>query len=144
MRTCRTSTERGGRTDTRPSPRWTHPTRRSSMTAGAETRAPDAAAALSHVSATQGDAARPFADRHIGPRSQQTQEMLAELGYDSLEALAAEAVPANIAQADPLTYAPTGERETLARLRELAAKNTMRVQMIGQGYHDTITPAENP
>src|SRR5690625_652060 len=111
------------------------------MTAGAETRTPDAAAALSHVSATQGDAARPFADRHIGPRSQQTQEMLAELGYDSLEALAAEAVPANIAQADPLTYAPTGERETLARLRELAAKNTMRVQMIGQGYHDTITPA---
>ena len=111
------------------------------MTAGAETRTPDAAAALSHVSATQGDAPRPFADRHIGPRAHQTQEMLAELGYDSLEALAAEAVPANIVQADPLTYAPMGERETLARLRELAAKNTMRVQMIGQGFHDTITPA---
>ncbi|MGO1607783.1 aminomethyl-transferring glycine dehydrogenase [Brevibacterium yomogidense] len=111
------------------------------MTAGAETRTPDAAAALSHVSAARGDAPRPFADRHIGPRASQTQEMLAELGYDSLEALAAEAVPASIAQADPLTYAPMGERETLARLRELAAKNTMRVQMIGQGFHDTTTPA---
>ncbi|GAA4511517.1 aminomethyl-transferring glycine dehydrogenase [Brevibacterium yomogidense] len=111
------------------------------MTAGAEAHTPDAAAALSHLTATSGDSARPFADRHIGPRAQQTQEMLATLGYDSLEALSAEAVPENIAQAAPLTFAPMGERETLERLRELASKNTMRVQMIGQGYHDTITPA---
>src|SRR5699024_2472644 len=112
-----------------------------SMTAGAEARTPDAAAALSRMTATNGDSARPFADRHIGPRAQQTQDMLAALGYASLEALSAEAVPENIAQAAPLSFAPMGERETLARLRELASKNTMRVQMIGQGYHDTITPA---
>ena len=111
------------------------------MTAGAEIRTPDAAAALAHVTATSGDGARPFADRHIGPRAQQTQEMLAELGFESLEALAAAAVPANIAQGSPLAFPALGEKETQDRLRELASKNTMRVQMIGQGYHDTITPA---
>ena len=111
------------------------------MTAGAQTSAPDAAAALAHVTATAGDAARPFADRHIGPRAQQTQEMLAELGFDSLEALAAAAVPSTIAQATPLSFPALGEKETQDRLRELASQNTMRVQMIGQGYYDTVTPA---
>jgi glycine dehydrogenase len=111
------------------------------MTAGAEIRTPDATAALAHVTATSGDGARPFADRHIGPRAQQTQEMLAELGFESLEALAAAAVPQTIAQGSPLAFPALGEKETQDRLRELASKNTMRVQMIGQGYHDTITPA---
>src|SRR6185369_14730392 len=32
------------------------------------------------------------------------------------------------------------ETETLAELRALAAKNRPLVQMIGMGYHDTITP----
>jgi glycine dehydrogenase len=111
------------------------------MTAGAEIRTPDATAALAHVTATSGDGARPFADRHIGPRAQQTQEMLAELGFESLEALAAAAVPQTIAQGSPLAVPALGEKETQDRLRELASQNTMRVQMIGQGYYDTVTPA---
>ena len=36
--------------------------------------------------------------------------------------------------------APASETETLAELRALAAKNRPMVQMIGLGYHDTITP----
>ena len=33
------------------------------------------------------------------------------------------------------------EVEVLAELRKLAAKNKTAVQMIGQGYYDTVTPA---
>ncbi|MEG0029020.1 MAG: aminomethyl-transferring glycine dehydrogenase, partial [Aurantimicrobium sp.] len=36
---------------------------------------------------------------------------------------------------------PATERETIAELRELASKNTLRRSLIGQGYYDTITPA---
>ena len=97
---------------------------------------------LAHTSAATGDTPRPFSDRHIGPRAAQIEEMLERIGYDSLEALAAEAVPGDIAEDGPLALAPAvTETEVLTRLKELAAKNVRRVQMIGQGYSDTITPA---
>lgn len=96
---------------------------------------------LAHTTAPTGDTERPFSDRHIGPRADDTQAMLAELGYDSLEALSSAAVPASI-QIDGLDL-PTGrsEAEVLEDLRSLAGQNIMRKQMIGQGYYDTITPA---
>ncbi|QQB15361.1 aminomethyl-transferring glycine dehydrogenase [Brevibacterium casei] len=96
---------------------------------------------LAHTTQATGDTARPFSDRHIGPRADDTAEMLAELGYDSLEALAEAAVPASI-QIDGLDL-PGGRTETevLADLRDLASQNVMRKQMIGQGYYDTVTPA---
>ncbi|MFH5822550.1 aminomethyl-transferring glycine dehydrogenase [Georgenia sp. AZ-5] len=82
-----------------------------------------------------------FADRHIGARPDDTATMLDELGLPSLDALADAAVPAGIRQAGPLDLPPAlSETEVLARLREMAEKNAMRVQMIGQGYHGTVTP----
>ncbi|MGW9826441.1 glycine cleavage system P protein (glycine dehydrogenase) [Brevibacterium pityocampae] len=108
------------------------------MTAGSL----DRTSTLAHTSAPAGDTVRPFSDRHIGPRAPQVEEMLAAIGYDSLEALAAEAVPATITEDGPLALAPAlTEAEVLTRLKEIAAKNVRRVQMIGQGYSDTITPA---
>ncbi|WP_227425598.1 aminomethyl-transferring glycine dehydrogenase [Pengzhenrongella sicca] len=87
------------------------------------------------------DAAVDFADRHIGPRGAETAHMLAQLGYESLDALVDAAVPATIRAEVPLDLpAPRSEPEVLAALRAIAAKNTVMTQMIGLGYSDTITP----
>src|SRR5690242_11633064 len=75
--------------------------------------------------------------------------MLAVIGVDSLDELAAKAVPAGIL--DRLTGSgdapgldqlppPASETEALAELRSLAGENTVAVSMIGQGYYDTLTP----
>jgi glycine dehydrogenase len=52
------------------------------------------------------------------------------------------AVPASIRQETALKLSDAlSEVEVLAELRRLAGKNKTAVQMIGQGYYDTITPA---
>ncbi|MHA7294186.1 aminomethyl-transferring glycine dehydrogenase [Arthrobacter sp. HLT1-21] len=82
-----------------------------------------------------------FADRHIGPRSTAATQMLSMLGYPSLDKLVEVAVPANIRSAGPLNLpAALSESQVLAQLRAIAGKNTTAVQMIGQGYFDTVTP----
>ncbi|MET4096813.1 aminomethyl-transferring glycine dehydrogenase [Arthrobacter sp. UYCu712] len=84
-----------------------------------------------------------FADRHIGARRQtDIDTMLKAVGYDSLDGLVDNAVPDSIRQEKPLSLdSGLSEVEVLAELRMLAAKNKTAVQMIGQGYYDTITPA---
>ncbi len=90
-----------------------------------------------------------FADRHIGPDDRAIATMLAVIGVESLDELAAKAVPTGIL--DRLTesgIAPgldrlppaASEAEALAELRALADSNTVAVSMIGQGYYDTLTP----
>ena len=93
-----------------------------------------------------------FADRHIGPDHQAVEAMLAVIGVDSLDELAAKAVPTGILDklddAGPGLVAPgldrlpapASEAEALAELRALADTNTVAVSMIGQGYYDTLTP----
>ncbi|MGH3344536.1 MAG: glycine dehydrogenase, partial [Carbonactinosporaceae bacterium] len=82
-----------------------------------------------------------FADRHIGLDADAEAKMLAHVGYGSLDELVAAAVPEAILQAAPLAL-PRGrsESEVLDELRELGARNRTLTQMIGLGYHDTITP----
>ncbi|MEJ1229553.1 MAG: aminomethyl-transferring glycine dehydrogenase [Galbitalea sp.] len=109
-----------------------------------------------------------FRDRHIGTDAVAQLEMLAAVGYDTVEDLVLAAVPKSIqlkaavpdpvpealegrrqgseGRQDPQTRRPTlpaaaTEREALAELRLLAGKNTVRRSMIGLGYYDTITPA---
>lgn len=84
-----------------------------------------------------------FADRHIGARHQaDIQHMLKAIGYDSVDSLVDTAVPDSIRQGKPLTLTNAlSEVEVLAELRALAAKNKTAVQLIGQGYYDTVTPA---
>ncbi|AMB42043.1 MULTISPECIES: aminomethyl-transferring glycine dehydrogenase [Paenarthrobacter] len=83
-----------------------------------------------------------FADRHIGARRQaDIDTMLKAIGYDSVDGLVDVAVPDSIRQSSPLTLQKAlSETQVLAELRKLAAKNKTAVQMIGQGYYDTITP----
>ncbi|MFC8411380.1 aminomethyl-transferring glycine dehydrogenase [Arthrobacter sp. NPDC057259] len=84
-----------------------------------------------------------FVDRHIGARRQADVEtMLKAVGYDTVDALVDTAVPKDIRQDSGLALtAALSEVEVLAELRKLAAKNKTAVQMIGQGYYDTVTPA---
>ncbi|TQS93551.1 glycine dehydrogenase (aminomethyl-transferring) [Arthrobacter sp. TS-15] len=83
-----------------------------------------------------------FADRHIGARRQaDVDTMLKAIGYDSVDGLVDVAVPDSIRQdtALKLNDALT-EVQVLTELRKLASKNKTAVQMIGQGYYDTVTP----
>ncbi|MBF6672900.1 MULTISPECIES: aminomethyl-transferring glycine dehydrogenase [Glutamicibacter] len=83
-----------------------------------------------------------FVARHIGPRPSDVDTMLQTLGYNSLEDLIDTAVPADIRQDAMLDIpAALSETQALAHLRDLASKNVMKTQMIGQGFYDTITPA---
>ena len=68
--------------------------------------------------------------------------MLDLLGYPSVDALIDAAVPEQIRSADRMALpAARSEQQVLDALRALADRNQTRVQMIGLGYHDTITPA---
>jgi glycine dehydrogenase len=83
-----------------------------------------------------------FADRHIGPRPGELARMLEVIGVGSLDELADRAIPASIRDANlsmglPL---PADEAQALDELRALAATNRPMVQMIGLGYHGTVTP----
>ncbi|RLP75366.1 glycine dehydrogenase (aminomethyl-transferring) [Mycetocola tolaasinivorans] len=94
--------------------------------------------------ATAPETAEPgFAERHIGVhRPGEVADMLAVIGQPSLSALVDTAVPTAIRQSAPLNLAaPLSEADVLTALRALAKKNTTAVQLIGQGYSDTITPA---
>ncbi|HSO15044.1 MAG TPA: aminomethyl-transferring glycine dehydrogenase [Arthrobacter sp.] len=92
---------------------------------------------------TVSSASTSFVDRHIGARRQSDVDaMLKAVGYDTVDALVDTAVPKDIRQDSPLSLgAALSEVEVLAELRQLAAKNKTAVQMIGQGYYDTVTPA---
>ena len=85
--------------------------------------------------------AQPFAMRHIGPSADEQAKMLAHVGFSSLDDLTAAAVPAGIMVREPLDLPPAAtEAEALDELRSLAGHNRRLTQMIGIGYHDTITP----
>ncbi|MFV9456542.1 aminomethyl-transferring glycine dehydrogenase [Rhodococcus sp. NM-2] len=83
-----------------------------------------------------------FPSRHIGPDASASRRMLDALGYDSLANLIDSAVPDQIRSSQPLNLpAARSEQQVLADLRALSERNEIRVQMIGLGYSDTITPA---
>ncbi len=87
--------------------------------------------------ATNGD----FARRHIGPDEHEQARMLGVLGFETLDALVASAIPATIAWTKRLDLPdPLSERQASEQLRRWAGANERSVSMIGMGYHDTITP----
>ncbi|WP_028708294.1 aminomethyl-transferring glycine dehydrogenase [Propionicicella superfundia] len=83
-----------------------------------------------------------FRRRHIGAVGADRAGMLAELGYDSLDALLDAAVPPAIRTAADGSALPpaAGEARALAELREIAGRNVVTTSMIGLGYHQTVTP----
>ncbi|MGO3326151.1 aminomethyl-transferring glycine dehydrogenase [Gordonia sp. (in: high G+C Gram-positive bacteria)] len=91
----------------------------------------------------------PFSQRHVGPDAAELARILDILGVASLDELAAEVVPATIADStgddgvatglDALP-APLSEASATAAMRELANRNVVARSMIGLGYYDTHTP----
>ncbi|MCP9475903.1 MAG: aminomethyl-transferring glycine dehydrogenase, partial [Nitrospira sp.] len=82
-----------------------------------------------------------FVHRHLGPTDADVQEMLATLGFRSLDALADATVPEDIRIRRPLSLPlHQGEQAILARLRAVASKNVVARSLIGMGYYDCVTP----
>ncbi len=83
----------------------------------------------------------PFVARHIGPRENEIQRMLAALDFPTLDALTAAVVPLAIADNRPLALpAGVSEEQALAELQTLANKNKVLKSFIGAGYYGTHTP----
>ncbi len=82
-----------------------------------------------------------FSTRHLGPVDADQQQMLAAVGYASLDDLTIAAVPAAIRLDFDLRLPPAAsEFDVQRQLSGLAARNTPGTAMIGLGYHGTITP----
>jgi glycine dehydrogenase len=83
-----------------------------------------------------------FLSRHIGPRDNDMQEMLSQIGVKNIDELIDQTLPANIRLPKPLNLAkPMTEFEYSQYIGQLAAKNKIFKSFIGMGYYGTITPA---
>jgi glycine dehydrogenase len=82
-----------------------------------------------------------FIPRHLGPNAAEQQEMLATLGYESLDAFIDAVVPEPIRFRGTLQTGPEqSEAEVLAALRSVAAHNQVYRSFLGMGYYGTHTP----
>ncbi len=83
-----------------------------------------------------------FQQRHIGISENDKNEMLKQLGCQSIEDLIEKTIPSKIlAKKDLSITAPLTEHEMLQHLKALASKNQLSKNYIGLGYHPTITPS---
>ncbi len=83
-----------------------------------------------------------FEKRHIGPSADETAEMLKVIGYNSLDELIDDTVPAQIKLKKELELPEAmTEQKVLAHLKELASKNKLFKNYIGMGYYPAITPS---
>ncbi len=82
-----------------------------------------------------------FVRRHVGPSQADVAHMLATIAVGSTEELLDATMPVSIRASEPLALAGAcSEREAIARLRAIAAKNRRVTSLIGMGYTATITP----
>jgi glycine dehydrogenase len=82
-----------------------------------------------------------FLRRHLGPDAREEQAMLDALGVASREELIVQTVPPAIRLNRPLDLpAALDEQGALAKLRGYAEQNQLWTNLIGMGYHGTITP----
>lgn len=82
-----------------------------------------------------------FLRRHVGPSSNDIEDMLKLINAKSLDSLIDQTVPAAIRVKKPLSLPAAGtESEVLAELKSIAAKNHVFKSFIGAGYYDTHTP----
>jgi glycine dehydrogenase len=81
-----------------------------------------------------------FSARHIGPRPDDVEKMLATVGAHSLDDLISDTVPESIIDTTLDLPEALSESDVVDRLRELASKNMVLTSLIGLGYHNTTTP----
>ena len=89
-----------------------------------------------------------FLDRHLGTTGADLDTVLTRIGARSLEDLAVRVVPTTLPVLEPpqqperpdAVVGGLSENEAVGALRSLAALNDPHTEMIGRGYHPTITP----
>lgn len=82
-----------------------------------------------------------FIARHIGPDTNEQQNMLAVLGVNSIDELIKQTIPGSILSQQPLDIGSScSEDQALAHLHKIAVQNKCFKTLIGQGYYNTITP----
>ncbi len=82
-----------------------------------------------------------FQSRHIGLNADDVNNMLDQIGVESLDDLISKVVPEDIHDESPLPLASAAsERQALQELRAIGELNQVLKSMIGQGYYGTFTP----
>lgn len=87
------------------------------------------------------DSRERFVDRHCGPSSKELITMLECLGYQSIEQLVADTIPADIRLHEDLTIDASNEFDYLRFIHKIAHLNQLKKCYLGQGYYGTITPS---
>lgn len=82
-----------------------------------------------------------FVTRHIGPHGAERTEMLQTVGAGSLDELIGQTVPASIRNESPLDTPPAlTEYQYLKALKQIAERNQVFTNFLGQGYYGTEVP----
>ncbi|MFO8175211.1 MAG: aminomethyl-transferring glycine dehydrogenase [Gemmatimonadota bacterium] len=82
-----------------------------------------------------------FPRRHIGPGTEEAQEMLEFLGYTDIDGLIDDTLPPSIRLNRALDLPEAvPEHILLEEIREIAGQNKVFRSYIGQGYYDTVIP----
>lgn len=82
-----------------------------------------------------------FENRHIGPNEEETKQMLAVIGTDSIDTLISKTIPESIRFKNDLDFPEAlSEAAYLRLLKDMSLSNKVMRSFIGQGYYDTHTP----
>lgn len=85
-----------------------------------------------------------FTDRHIGPDDHEVSHMLSQLGYESMDAFIAAAVPSKIritsSAVSNESIPSLSESELYRRAKQLGNANKPFRSYIGMGYHNAVVP----
>ena len=82
-----------------------------------------------------------FVKRHIGIRNDEVPTMLSEIGNKTIDELVRQTIPHSILKDNDLKVdEAVNENDYLKHLQQLANKNTLNDNYIGQGYYGTIIP----
>jgi len=82
-----------------------------------------------------------FVNRHISPITSETEAMLKVIGVSSLDQLIDETIPSHIRLKERMKLPePLTEVELLNLVKEIASKNIINKNFLGQGYYGTHTP----
>src|ERR1041384_6460225 len=82
-----------------------------------------------------------FESRHIGPDSEQVQQMLKVIKASSVDELISQTIPTNIRLKKSLQLpAAQSEYEFLNNFKKTVSKNRIYKSYIGTGYYNCITP----
>ena len=100
---------------------------------------------MSSISAVRTNVVAPldaFRHRHLGVSPDVADEMAKLVGFDSAKGLADAAVPVSIQRQNAFRI-PEAKSETAALewLSNIMSRNVLRRSLIGQGYHECITPS---